>query len=95
MENNNVRNNSIGSLRVDEKGNRICIMNEGAVCGKCGTSLKSNEVVYLCSLSKEVYCSKCEHSKTYWGCKNPSMVSEHIDWYSILKIEKEGKKDGK
>lgn len=84
-----MENNFIGTLRMDDKGNRITLMKKNPLCARCMKNLTRGEIVYLCSLSKKVYCAKCEKGKEYWSCDNPSRIDEHIDWFSILEIEKE------
>lgn len=74
-------------LRSDDKGNRYCVVKKEVQCKRCGTSLKNKESVYLCSVSKNVYCSKCMHSSVHWCCPNPHLVNEHIDWFAELKVE--------
>jgi len=84
VANNNI---SIGTLKMDDKGNRICIVEGTPMCARCGSILKKGSTVYLCSLSKKIYCYECKHSKTFWACDNMFNVSEHIDWFSTLEIK--------
>jgi len=80
-------------LIMDDKGNRICLCVEEPQCRRCGERIKKRDTIYFCSASKDVYCYKCEHSKTFWSCKvGDFMNDEHIDFMCVLEIKKEGMK---
>lgn len=56
-------------------------------CMRCGETIKNKANIYFCTVSKNVYCNKCMHSRVHWNCPNPQLQESHEDLFCTLEVK--------